>query len=545
MQPPHGVMEAKYIQWPFLARMVAIAAVLLVERVEVSRVPHPWMLLYTSPHLVTSVLLLFAILLAVGYRNLRGWRLELGPVRVKVALLHGVAVGMVAACAAGLTRWGPGGMGGRVLLAGWLAGLVMLPWTAIAAMFRAEEMWRVARRMGRSWAYAGVVWVIMLAAYRGFQDWTWDATSGFSRWMQAATYNGVAGILRQFYSGIVMDVPTRVLGTEKFQVTIASSCSGIEGVALMVLLSTTWIVYRRREVRVLPAVALAGVATGALWVLNLVRLSLLIAIGDAGHPEMALSGFHAEAGWIAYNGVAIGFLVLMERLSWLRKGEAAERGNEEVEGQWRNDAAVYLGPFLAVMAASLVTNAFSSGFEWLYPLRLVAGCAVIWRYRGEYRRMSWKASVLGAVAGVAVGAVWLGADWLLPGRSAGQAVAAGLTQLGWPARMGWLAARMATAVLVVPVAEELAFRGFLARRVMAREFDGIALGSLSWVGVAVSSAVFGVLHGRLWAAGIAAGVVFALLAKRRNSLGDAMVAHGVANLLLGVWVLATGNYGLW
>ena len=68
---------------------------------------------------------------------------------------------------------------------------------------------------------------------------------------------------------------------------------------------------------------------------------------------------------------------------------------------------------------------------------------------------------------------------------------------------------------------------------------------MSWVGVAVSSAVFGVLHGRLWAAGIAAGVVFALLAKRRNSLGDAMVAHGVANLVLGVWVLATGNYGLW
>jgi membrane protease YdiL (CAAX protease family) len=49
----------------------------------------------------------------------------------------------------------------------------------------------------------------------------------------------------------------------------------------------------------------------------------------------------------------------------------------------------------------------------------------------------------------------------------------------------------------------------------------------------------------MWVAGIIAGVVFAVVAKWRNRLGEAIAAHIVANLLLTLWVLTSGSYGLW
>jgi hypothetical protein len=39
--------------------------------------------------------------------------------------------------------------------------------------------------------------------------------------------------------------------------------------------------------------------------------------------------------------------------------------------------------------------------------------------------------------------------------------------------------------------------------------------------------------------------VFALVAKWRGRLGEAVAAHVTANLLLALWVLTRGEYSLW
>lgn len=43
---------------------------------------------------------------------------------------------------------------------------------------------------------------------------------------------------------------------------------------------------------------------------------------------------------------------------------------------------------------------------------------------------------------------------------------------------------------------------------------------------------------------VLAGLLFALVAKWRNRLGEAVAAHATANLLLAAWVLARGDYRL-
>jgi CAAX prenyl protease-like protein len=211
---------------------------------------------------------------------------------------------------------------------------------------------------------------------------------------------------------------------------------------------------------------------------------------------------------------------------------------------------VYLLPFLAILAAGLVSVAVSDGFEWLYGLRLLAAAAVFYAYRREYRQMDWRFGWLGPVAGVVVFALWIGLDrWLGNRAPAGDvpltSVSEGLARLSSGQRAAWIAARVAAAVVTVPAAEELAFRGYLARRLMSVDVETVPFASLSLIAVLGSSLAFGALHGRMWLAGMLAGVVFALVAKLRGRLGEAVAAHATANLLIAVWVFARGDYSLW
>jgi CAAX prenyl protease-like protein len=104
--------------------------------------------------------------------------------------------------------------------------------------------------------------------------------------------------------------------------------------------------------------------------------------------------------------------------------------------------------------------------------------------------------------------------------------------------------RFLGAVTVVPIVEELAFRGFLQRRIMAEDFTTIEFTELKPLAVAGSALAFGVLH-QNWVGGIVAGIAYSLAASRRGDLRDAMLAHAVTNLLLAIWTLGTGQWGLW
>jgi CAAX prenyl protease-like protein len=113
---------------------------------------------------------------------------------------------------------------------------------------------------------------------------------------------------------------------------------------------------------------------------------------------------------------------------------------------------------------------------------------------------------------------------------------------GWAA--GWLAFRVVGAVLTVPLAEELAFRGYLARRLMAADFQDVPLGRFSWSSFLLSSALFGALHGA-WLAGTLVGMLYAAALARRGFLMDAILAHAATNGLLAAYVLVTRDWSLW
>ena len=361
-------------------------------------------------------------------------------------------------------------------------------------------------------------------------------------WAPAAqwTFVVVKAILKVFLSGVYTDVSTRSIGTEAFHVEIAPQCSGLEGAALILSFCILWLWLLRREFRFPHALILAPVSVGALFLLNAVRIAALILIGNAGAPDIALGGFHSQAGWIAFNGVAIAIMILARRVPWMT---TAQPGVAIAPIAEENPGAAYLAPFLVILVAAMVATAASSGFEWLYPLRLVAAGSALWIYRKRYRILDWRFGWEAPAAGALVFALWLGGDWL-----SGNHPQNPLTRSADPwismAQNIWLALRLFGAIVTVPIAEELAFRGYLIRRIMSLDFERLSPQAYTAGSLAISSLAFGMLHGSRWIAGTVAGLIYAAVFIRRGRIGDAVVAHAITNGLLAASVLVTGQWNL-
>lgn len=334
------------------------------------------------------------------------------------------------------------------------------------------------------------------------------------------------------------DPLTHIVGSDSFRVTIDPACSGYEGLALMLIFSVAWLWWFRAEYRFPAALLLVPVALATIFLLNSTRIASLILIGHAGAPGIAMGGFHSQAGWISFNLAAIAFCALSIRTPLLAKTRPA--AHSETVDERANPVAPYLIPFLAILAAGMISKAFSAQFEYLYPLRFAAALFPLWYFRRRYRQLDWRAGVVGIGAGLAVFAIWVAFHRSGPAGPPAQFAA---LPSGW--QTFWLACRILGTCITVPIAEELAFRGFFYRRLLSENFESVPTRAFSWIALGVSSLAFGLLHGGQWMEGTIAGAIFAGAYMHRGRIGDAVAAHALANALLVVLVFARGDWSYW
>jgi exosortase E/protease (VPEID-CTERM system) len=280
----------------------------------------------------------------------------------------------------------------------------------------------------------------------------------------------------------------------------------------------------------------------AIWLTNCVRVAALVLIGSMGAADVAAGGFHSEAGWLAFNFVALALCVGARRSSWLLRGPADP--DVARASSVSNPTAPLLLPLLSILGASMTTQLATAGFEWLYPVRVIAAAAVLMYFARAYRALDWRITLAGVGFGVMAFAIWIGLERLLIGGPAAPMPLA-LAHSSQLNRSLWLACRILGAVVTVPIAEELAFRAFLLRRMVSRDFESVPWQTVSWLAVLLSSLAFGVLHGERWLAGTLAGAVYAAAVLRRGSIGDAVAAHATTNALIAGWVVVGGNWQLW
>ena len=271
---------------------------------------------------------------------------------------------------------------------------------------------------------------------------------------------------------------------------------------------------------------------------NAVRITALVALGNWGYPELAVGGFHSLAGWMHFLVIGLGVIVCALRMPFFTKVSG-----EHTELSPAFDAA-YLVPAMTLIATSMVTVALSPGFDRYYPVRVILVGIAFAGYRRYYAELhltlSWEALGIGC----GVFAFWMFLEPRGTSAATESPVFSGLASLPEAWAITWIMFRVVGFVVMVPLAEELAFRGYLTRRLISSDFQSIPRGRLTWVSFLVSSILFGLLHGR-WFAGTLAGMAYAWAYHRRGKLADAVVAHAVTNGLIAVAMVAGGAWSLW
>jgi CAAX prenyl protease-like protein len=197
----------------------------------------------------------------------------------------------------------------------------------------------------------------------------------------------------------------------------------------------------------------------------------------------------------------------------------------------------------------MITAALSAGgMDRLYALKALSAAAAIAYFLTTYRRLgilvwSWSWQPIGI--GALVFALWMALEPFSGVTFAdSQSQASELATMPNSVVLIWIIFRSVGSILVVPLVEELAFRGFLTRRLIQDDFESLPLGSYTLFSFLFSSLLFGLLHGR-WIAGTLAGALFAVALYRRGRLTDAVVAHSTANCFVTGYVLASGEWAAW
>ncbi len=358
--------------------------------------------------------------------------------------------------------------------------------------------------------------------------------------LSKATLQVVRGMLSLIFADVVCKPERNSIGTPSFHVEISPGCSGYEGMGLMGGLIAVALWALRRDFRFPRAFVLLPLAIGLAWLANAFRITALVCLGTWGYPDLAIGGFHSLAGWVLFLLLGLGLIAIAHRLSFF------SRVSTEPRNPGATFDAAYLVPAMTLIATSMIAVTFSPGLDRYYPVRVIAVGVVIAAYRNYYNELRLKCSWAAVAIGCGVFAFWMALERY--GASAtsvsGSPIRSALESMpqGWA--ITWVFFRVVGSVIMVPLAEELAFRGYLTRRLISSDFRAVPPGRLTWFSFLVSSLLFGVLHGR-WFAGTLAGMAYAWAYHRRGELTDAVVAHGVTNGLIAIAVLATGAWSLW
>jgi CAAX prenyl protease-like protein len=205
--------------------------------------------------------------------------------------------------------------------------------------------------------------------------------------------------------------------------------------------------------------------------------------------------------------------------------------------------------FIRFLAGQGLFTLGTTTLYYLYPLKALTVGYLLFRFKDQYSELNFKdlANIPATLATCAVGllvfVLWINMTWTLGASGTPQGFNPGLLPEG-PGQIVMTLFRIAGAVLVVPLMEELFWRSFLIRYIIVKNFDSVTIGTFTWGSFLVTVVLFGLEHNFFYA-GIMAGIVYNLLLYRTRSLAHCVLAHAVTNLALAVYVVATGKWQFW
>lgn len=186
---------------------------------------------------------------------------------------------------------------------------------------------------------------------------------------------------------------------------------------------------------------------------------------------------------------------------------------------------------------------------FLYPMRALLAGLVLLLFKPRYDELRLndlgmlRSTAVSIITGIVVFLLWITMDW--PFATLG--TPHGFDPAVFNNRLVTallITSRLAGAVIIVPVMEELFWRSFLLRYIIHADFRRISIGQFSLPAFVLTTILFGLEH-NLYLAGMAAGAAYTLLLYYTKSIAHCILAHAVTNCALGVYVLSTGQWRFW
>lgn len=231
----------------------------------------------------------------------------------------------------------------------------------------------------------------------------------------------------------------------------------------------------------------------------------------------------------------------------------------------RRPDMVMMAPFMAFLLFLAIQGAVADKLPaaWL-PVAIVlkglAGFGVFWLFRRHFPPFGKPYWILGTVAGVASAAIWIvgehlfdqvdigkwnlgGRLFIMPGSPEVKDPRAGISDAVWWSQA---IARLSVAVLVVPIVEEIFWRGFLLRALINWDHaEKVPLGKFTWFSFIGTALLSTLQHPDNWLVSILLWMVWNGLMYWKKSLYFLMIVHGVTNLVLYVYVICAQDWRFW
>ena len=209
----------------------------------------------------------------------------------------------------------------------------------------------------------------------------------------------------------------------------------------------------------------------------------------------------------------------------------------------------YVVPFVIFLLLTAAAKYLPDHTPHLYIAKTVVVAYLLWKWRSAYSAdlvptIKPADYLLSIGAGLVVLVLWVAPEDILP--KIGTPAGFNPYAYQWPAfaTIFLITTRLIGAALVVPIMEELFWRSFILRYAINPDFRKVPLGSFSLFSFSAVVILFGLEHYRA-IQGIMAGIVYTLLVIRQKSLRGCIIAHGVTNSGLGIYVLCTENWLFW
>lgn len=216
-----------------------------------------------------------------------------------------------------------------------------------------------------------------------------------------------------------------------------------------------------------------------------------------------------------------------------------------------NPTVSYVAPFVIYVSLLALEHALNLPPLVWYPMRLAVTALALWMVSRELVSFRATQPLASIAIGVAVFLIWVAPDalygyrhhWLFNNSIVGAPVSQ--AEAVAPGNPLFRLCHLVGSAALVPIIEELFWRGWLMRWMIRADFEKVALGSYTPMAFWVVAVLFASEHGSYWEVGLAAGVIYNWWMIRTKSLADCVVAHGVTNLVLSIYVLATAQWQYW